>query len=153
MRLQQLRPGFAVAAAQVVAPAERGKNAFGSERRGTAAERGYGAEWQRLRKRILKRDNWLCRSCREVGIVKSATNVDHITPRAEGGTEDENNLQSLCKDCHDMKTLSESARASKPSALSSGYELAQIAAAASGGIQNCSKTHEDDLIISSSRDE
>ena len=30
--------------------------------------------------------------------------VDHIIPKAEGGTDDESNLQSLCKPCHAAKT-------------------------------------------------
>ena len=126
VRLQQLRPGFAPAAAQIVAPAERGQTAFGSERRGTAAERGYGAEWQRLRKRILRRDKWLCVACRDRGVMTAANNVDHIKPRAEGGIDDEANLRSLCRSCHELKTAGESARASRPVALSSAYELRQI---------------------------
>ena len=29
---------------------------------------------------------------------------DHITPRAEGGSDDPSNLQWLCRNCHGLKT-------------------------------------------------
>ena len=69
--------------------------------RGTPAERGYGAEWQRLRRRILKRAPF-CQMCGD-----KATQVDHVLPKAQGGTDDEWNLQGLCATCHDAKTLRE----------------------------------------------
>jgi len=37
--------------------------------------------------------------------------VDHITPRAEGGGEGAENLQSLCARCHAAKTGREGQRA------------------------------------------
>jgi 5-methylcytosine-specific restriction endonuclease McrA len=37
-------------------------------------------------------------------------NADHIVPSAEGGTDDLDNLQTLCVPCHNTKTLQEAAR-------------------------------------------
>ncbi|CEI54487.1 hypothetical protein [Acinetobacter bereziniae] len=34
--------------------------------------------------------------------------LDHIVNIAQGGTEDESNLQSLCVECHKVKTQNES---------------------------------------------
>lgn len=69
----------------------------------TAHQRGYGARWQKLRLLILER--WpLCRACASQGRTRAATVVDHITPKADGGSDDETNLQPLCTDCHDDKT-------------------------------------------------
>jgi len=34
--------------------------------------------------------------------------LDHIVNVAQGGTDDESNLQSLCSPCHKKKTLKES---------------------------------------------
>ena len=81
-----------------------------ADRKGTAAQRGYGWQWAKLRKAMLAQEP-LCRSCREQGMVTVATDLDHITPKAEGGTDDPGNLQALCGDCHRDKTAHESARA------------------------------------------
>lgn len=66
--------------------------------RGTAAQRGYGARWQRLRK-LYVRHHPLCVVC-----GAPATDVDHITPKRRGGSDDESNLQALCSTCHNRKT-------------------------------------------------
>ncbi|MFO7537596.1 MAG: HNH endonuclease signature motif containing protein [Chloroflexota bacterium] len=42
------------------------------------------------------------------GAVVRATDVDHITPLADGGTNNTNNLQPLCHSCHSRKTAVES---------------------------------------------
>jgi len=47
----------------------------------------------------------LCRSCRAVSKLVAATVVDHIIAIEDGGAElDQDNLQSLCIDCHNSKT-------------------------------------------------
>jgi hypothetical protein len=50
---------------------------------------------------VLARDNWTCCSCgrssKEEGITLE---VDHIIPRSKGGTDDIDNLQTLCKKCN-----------------------------------------------------
>jgi 5-methylcytosine-specific restriction protein A len=83
------------------------QKAWGWSDRGTTTERGYGAAWQRLRVRILERDKYLCQSCLRAGRVTPATDVDHIKPKADGGTDDDGNLESKCKPCHDAKTIGE----------------------------------------------
>lgn len=93
---------------------DHAKEASGWQRdtnRGSRHARGYGAKWVRLRARILERDNGLCQPCRKVGRVTAARHVDHIVAKAEGGTDDESNLQSICPTCHAAKTADESARA------------------------------------------
>lgn len=74
-------------------------------RRGSSAQRGYNAAWQRARKRYL-RENPFCVDCERAGQVTAATIVDHIEPH-RGDQElfwDEDNWQSLCKTHHDQKT-------------------------------------------------
>ena len=39
-----------------------------------------------------------------------ATQVDHVIPQAEGGTDEESNLQAICEPCHQAKTKAEAAR-------------------------------------------
>lgn len=65
-------------------------------RRGTAAQRGYGTDWRKLRREILRRDP----VCRMQGCSRQSSHVDHIVPRRKGGTDDPSNLQGLCGSCH-----------------------------------------------------
>ncbi|WP_429267487.1 HNH endonuclease [Paraburkholderia sp. EB58] len=80
-------------------------------RRGSRHARGYGSDWDRKRILVLKRDGGLCQPCLRARRVTRATQVDHIRSKAEGGTDDESNLQSICVPCHKAKTARESARA------------------------------------------
>ena len=48
----------------------------------------------------------LCEHCEKV-LTISNFQIDHIHPLSSGGTNDENNLQALCKECHFDKTQSE----------------------------------------------
>ncbi|TWU67291.1 HNH endonuclease [Crateriforma conspicua] len=78
--------------------------------RPSAARRGYGRRWQRIRQRKLKA-NPLCQHCLADGRGPVPANeVDHIIP-SQGIDDpnhwDEDNLQSLCKPCHSRKTLSD----------------------------------------------
>ncbi|MGE8515762.1 MAG: HNH endonuclease [Alcaligenes nematophilus] len=36
--------------------------------------------------------------------------MDHIIPKSQGGTDDLENLQTICGDCHKAKTLKESSQ-------------------------------------------
>jgi 5-methylcytosine-specific restriction protein A len=77
-----------------------------SRERGSASARGYGASWRRLRALVLLQEPF-CRACRAQGRVTASQDVDHIRPRALGGTDDRGNLQGLCHACHSAKTLRE----------------------------------------------
>ena len=70
-------------------------------------QRGYGSKWDVIRARVLKRDKGLCQLCLRAGVVREAKTVDHIIPKAHGGTDADSNLQSLCWPCHKAKTASE----------------------------------------------
>lgn len=79
--------------------------------RPTATERGYDAEWRRLRAQHL-RDNPWCVMCASFGKVERATEVDHIIPHKgdEALRLDPDNLQSMCKWHHSQKTAKENGR-------------------------------------------
>lgn len=74
-----------------------------------STKRITGRKLQRLRAELFTRDP-LCVMCREQGIVKLATQRDHIKPLAEGGTEDDDNTQGLCTDHNKEKGLAEALR-------------------------------------------
>lgn len=77
-------------------------------------ERGYGTAWDKIRAYILARDKHLCQPCLAKQRPTPATQVDHITPKAKGGTDDEDNLQAICGPCHDAKTAKDGGRIHKP---------------------------------------
>lgn len=89
------------------AHAKQKQQAYDS-RRGTAAERGYGARWQARRLTFLKKYP-LCRHCEGEDQLKGATVVDHIIPHKGDKVLfwDELNWQPLCKRHHDIKTAAE----------------------------------------------
>ena len=63
--------------------------------------------WKKLR-RIQLMHEPLCRYCKSRGRVVGATQVDHKKPISKGGAPlDIENLQSLCRSCHSVKTSSD----------------------------------------------
>ena len=78
--------------------------------RGTRQSQGYDADWDRVRLKALKRDDYLCRHCLLETRYVPAQHVDHILPfrgKKDLLRLDLNNLQSLCKPCHSKKTATE----------------------------------------------
>lgn len=77
----------------------------------TEAASGWGSgrggrPWRRKRESILLRDKYTCQSC---GTVTLDLEIDHIVNIAQGGSDDDVNLQALCVPCHKAKTAIESA--------------------------------------------
>ena len=72
----------------------------------SSAQRGYGADWRKVRARKL-RHNPLCEQCLQQGYDTVATRVHHLAPFKginDPARLDVNNLESLCKACHDEAT-------------------------------------------------
>jgi 5-methylcytosine-specific restriction protein A len=65
--------------------------------------RERGRSWQRKRETVLLGADCMCVLCK----VAAATEVDHVTPLEQGGSNSETNLQPLCHDCHAAKTKQE----------------------------------------------
>ena len=70
-----------------------------------------GLKQKRLNGRagVERRARWLsehplCAHCLKRGRYTAAEQVDHVVALANGGEEDESNLQSLCRPCHIQKT-------------------------------------------------
>ena len=72
------------------------------EQRGNFRERGYTSAWDKLRKWYLQR-NPLCVDCLEQGRVTPGKLVHHIIPKADGGSDAEDNLMALCHSCHNIR--------------------------------------------------
>lgn len=86
--------------------------------RGNPSERGYGAKWQRYRRRFLdgrslcgqspNEEREAAYGCLSEGLSTPATEVDHIDPVSRGGPFwDPLNHQGLCKTHHSRKTRKE----------------------------------------------
>jgi 5-methylcytosine-specific restriction protein A len=78
-------------------------------KRADAPKRITGRRLQRKRAELFARDP-LCVMCRDKGRVSLATQRDHKLSLGEGGTDDDDNVQGLCADCHEEKTLAEALR-------------------------------------------
>lgn len=59
--------------------------------------------WKNKRKRILKRDEYVCRECKRYGKTTAATTVHHVIPLEQrlDLKYANDNLISLCSKCHD----------------------------------------------------
>lgn len=57
------------------------------------------SRWQKIRYKILGRDNYRCAYC-----GAQAEHVDHIIPRCQGGSDDEDNLVAACARCNISKS-------------------------------------------------
>ena len=80
-------------------------------------------DWHRTRKHQLTEEP-LCRMCRANGILRPATEVDHIIPVSKGGDwYDGNNLQSLCISCHSQKTRADEGKSIKSGCDANGIPL------------------------------
>jgi len=73
--------------------------------RGSSSARGYDRAWRRTRDLKLKRDP-LCEDCLENEFVEPAVEVHHVIKIAERPDLrlDIDNLRSLCKTCHSIRT-------------------------------------------------
>ncbi len=86
--------------------------------------RGYGAEWDIKRRRVLHRDGYRCKCshCAAAGKLLIASEVDHIVSRAKARAmgwsperiEAEENLQAINSECHKRKTIEERGASYRP---------------------------------------
>lgn len=68
-------------------------------RRAPEANKRYGRAWKKIRDRYISAHP-LCEDCMSRGIYRPAEEVHHKLPLADGGTNENCNLVSLCHSCH-----------------------------------------------------
>lgn len=68
--------------------------------RGYSPGKRYGRAWKRIRDRYVHKHP-LCEQCLKEGRYVAVEEVHHIVPLADGGSNDESNLMSLCRSCHE----------------------------------------------------
>jgi len=84
--------------------------------------RGYGAQWEKIRKQVITRDKGLCQPCLKADRVSKFRAVDHIVSKDKakrmGWSQDRidhpDNLQCICDPCHKEKTQVEKGKTYRP---------------------------------------
>ena len=71
----------------------------------------HSFEWERQRRRVLKRDKYTCQLCG----ASDSHHVDHIIPVWYSGKEqvEDYELQTLCEKCHTAKSSFEGVQAKR----------------------------------------
>lgn len=71
-------------------------------RGGTSHDRNlrHDWKWKEARKRCYERDNWTCQDCGVKCRNKVRIQAHHLIARRDGGTDDLENLITLCASCH-----------------------------------------------------
>jgi 5-methylcytosine-specific restriction protein A len=87
-----------------IKPQSRAKPARPSHQLSTTA-RGYGADWQRFRRMIL-RQHPLCVDCEAQGRTTRAEELHHLVKIKidQARRLDRDNVLPLCRPCHDKRT-------------------------------------------------
>jgi 5-methylcytosine-specific restriction protein A len=93
-RIPTYRPPWLAQRKRVRAPEPRNQTAAGYGRRA----------WKLARQERLVLDNYQCQECGRVVTGRDA-NVDHVIPKASGGSDLMDNLRTLCRSCHSRKTV------------------------------------------------
>ena len=76
---------------------------YNKYQRDPESNKRYGRSWKRIRDRYIK-THPLCEECQRQGRLNPAEEVHHIIPLANGGSNNKENLMSLCKSCHSRIT-------------------------------------------------
>jgi 5-methylcytosine-specific restriction protein A len=66
----------------------------------------HGRAWMETRRRVALAYGYRCAACTQVWRPER-DQIDHRIPREQGGSNDDSNLQPLCKPCHDAKSAAE----------------------------------------------
>ena len=77
---------------------------------------GHGSASTWIRNVVLERDGnlWQCTYCKQEDRTALATEVDHVIPKARGGTDDLSNLQAINTDCDVRKTIETAPMSRRP---------------------------------------
>lgn len=70
--------------------------------------------WTTLSGACRERATGLCEECQRAGVYRAGNQADHIVPREQGGSDDLDNLQWLCRSCHSRKSATEGSRWGTP---------------------------------------
>ena len=72
---------------------------YNHHKRDPDSNKRYGRAWKKIQTAFLSA-NPLCTLCKEAGRLTPATTAHHKRKINEGGTNDWENLEALCQNCH-----------------------------------------------------
>ena len=99
-----------------------------------------------VKKNIAARQQWNCKLCSS--LLESTYEIDHIIPKCKGGTNEENNLQALCPNCHRKKTRKDVAKkTTKKTKISFPPAYANGRPIAKGWAENYIETHNKKITL------
>jgi len=75
--------------------------------RPSTKKRGPAHRQKRARQAALRRDRFTCQHCGFHSPTGKGLEADHVVPVDLGGSNEVSNLQTLCRDCHGVKTRAE----------------------------------------------
>lgn len=78
------------------------KNRQDNKRKKAIYGSGYLSRRREIKERLIELYGARCRICRH-NFEREHLTIDHVTPRRNGGSNRMNNLQLLCRDCHNKK--------------------------------------------------
>lgn len=64
--------------------------------------KNYPSDWNSRRKKVYRRDDYICQNCGSKGGPKGTTELHahHIVPVSRGGSHEMSNLSTVCNQCH-----------------------------------------------------
>lgn len=83
---------------------------------GSDTPRTATTEWKWRRREAIIRDDYECQECGAKGGPEGDADLEvhHVEPASEGGSDDLENLTTLCKDCHRSRVHSAPRGAGEP---------------------------------------
>ena len=95
----------------------------------TATDNDYGTNWQKLREKIIARDNYRCRACGK-SFASASLHVHHIQPFKSFGdpqlANKASNLVTLCASCHHLAEINVRIRSGLAAATNALRNLAPL---------------------------
>lgn len=75
----------------------------GKRKETVSSKSSRGASWERLRIKVLERDNWTCNYCGK-HLEGADGTADHVIAKANGGEDRLDNLIAACRKCNGTKS-------------------------------------------------
>jgi 5-methylcytosine-specific restriction enzyme A len=73
--------------------------------------KAYSGRWASIARKVLQRDGFICQLAFPGICKRRASQADHITAVAEGGTNELDNLRAVCPPCHRRRSAQQGAAA------------------------------------------